>query len=102
MAATLEELERRLAQVEKEVTRLQQLIEREPHSELPAERGARLLHEARASQPAISAAAGQAFEEMGITGDPIGIEKLREMMAGSGVNAEENAFSREIKAMREE
>ena len=57
MSATVEELERRLAHVEKEVTRLRQQIEPAPPLEAPSDRGARLLHEARMSQPAIAAAA---------------------------------------------
>ena len=43
MAMTLKELERRLMQVEQVVARLQGLLERAPHEETPAERGARLL-----------------------------------------------------------
>ena len=102
MSATVEELERRLAHVEKEVTRLRQQIEPAPPTEAPSDRGARLLHEARMSQPAIAAAAAKAFAEMEITGAPVGPEKLREMMAACGVNAEESPFSREIEVMREE
>jgi hypothetical protein len=102
MAATLEELTKRLALVEQEVARLRQLVEKAPPEETPAGRGARLLREAKANQPAISAAVAEAFEEMGITGEPVGAEKLREMMAACGIKAEEVVFSREIIAMREE
>lgn len=102
MALTLEELAARLAVVEKEVRELRLLYEGAHVDETPAERGARMWREARASQAAISAAADKAFKEMGITGEPVGIEKLREMMAASGIKPEENLFSREIIAMREE
>jgi hypothetical protein len=102
MSATVEDLERRLAQVEQEVTRLRSLVEKTQHEESPSERGVRLLHEARMSQASISAAAAKAFAEMGITCEPVGIEKLREMMAACGVDPTDNAFSREIIAMREE
>src|SRR5438093_652991 len=101
MAATVKELERRLAQVEQKVDRLQQLVEK-PREETPAERGARMLREAAASQPAISAAVARAFEQMGISGEPVGHEKLREMMEACGIKPEDNLFSREIIAMREE
>jgi hypothetical protein len=102
MPATVEDLEKRLAQVEREVIRLRSLVEKTQQEETPADRGARLLREARMSQASISAAAAKAFEEMGITGEPVGIEKLREMMAASSVDATDNAFSREISSMREE
>ena len=44
----------------------------------------------------------QAFEEMGIRVEPIGAEKLQEMIAACGVKPEENAFSQGIIEMREE
>ena len=44
----------------------------------------------------------KAFEEMGIRGEPIGAEKLQEMIAACGVKPEENAFSQGIIEMREE
>lgn len=102
MATTLEELERRVLQIEQELARLRHRVESFPREEAPAERGARLLREAKASQAATSAAVAKAFAEMGITGEPVGPEKLREMMAECGVRADDNAFSREIIAMREE
>lgn len=102
MATTLEELEKRVVRMEQELVRLRRLLEKPPADETPAERGARLLREAKASQAAISAAAAKAFEEMGITGDPVPPEELRKMMAECGVKAEDNVFSREIIARREE
>jgi hypothetical protein len=101
MATTLEELEQRVMQIEQELAHLRQRVERLPHEETPAARGARLLREAKASQGAISAAVAKAYAEMGITREPVGPEKLREMMAECGVKAEDNVFSREIIAMRE-
>lgn len=102
MATTLEELEKRVVQVEQELARLQRLLEKPPADETPAERGARLLREAKASQAAISAAVAKAFEEMGITGEPIGAEKVQEMMLACGIKPEDNEFSRGIIEMREE
>jgi hypothetical protein len=95
MATTVEELERRLAQVEREVIRLRQQVEGVLPAETPSDRGARLLDEARMSQPAISTAAAKAFAEMGITGEPVGPEKLREMMAACGVNPGESVQPRD-------
>jgi hypothetical protein len=102
MATTLEELEMRVVQIERELARLRHRVESLPHEETPAERGARLLREAKASQAAIGAAVAKAYAEIGITGEPVGPETLREMMAACGVKAEENVFTREIIAMRDE
>jgi len=102
MAATLEELEKRLARVEQKVTRLQQLVEKPPILETAAERGARLLAQARRDKARLKAAAVKVFKEMGIQGEPVPPEKLREMMAACGIKPEENLFSRGIMEMREE
>ncbi len=67
-----------------------------------AERGAMLRREASLHQAEISAAAAAAFAEMGISGKPVGPEKLRAMMLADGVNPEDNQFSRGIIEMREE
>jgi hypothetical protein len=102
MATTLEDMEKRLAALETEVTFLRQLITGEPIPPALAERGARLLREAQAQQAALSAVLGEALGEAGIVGEPVGVEKLREMMAACGVKPEDNLFSREIIAMRDE
>ena len=102
MATTVKELAKRVSELEQEVARLRELVEKKPREETPAERGARLLREAKASQAAISAAVAKAFEQMGITGEPVGVEKLREMMIASGIKPEDNVFSRGIIEMREE
>ncbi|MGH9840787.1 MAG: hypothetical protein ACREEM_18575 [Blastocatellia bacterium] len=70
--------------------------------ETPAERGARLWHEASLNHNKIVAAWDAAMKEMGICGEPIGAEKLQEMMIAEGVNPESNEFSRGIIEMREE
>jgi hypothetical protein len=97
MAATLEDLEKRLTAVEQELA-----MWRLSNAETPAERGARLLREASLNQDRIAAAWAAAMEEMGISGEPVGAEKLREMMIAEGVNPESNEFSRGIIEMREE
>lgn len=61
-----------------------------------------MLREAKANQAAISAAAAKAFEEMGITGQPIGAEKVQEISLACGLQPEDNTFSRGIIEMREE
>jgi hypothetical protein len=102
MATTLEDLEKRLTALEQEVTSLRQLVERRPIDETPAERGARLLREGKRSQAALAAGWAKAMEQMGIRGEPVGAERLQEMMLASGIKPEENAFSRGIIEMREE
>ena len=102
MATTLEELERRIKRMEQELARLQQLVEKSPQTEMPAERGAQLFREAQRNQATISAAIAQAFAEMGITGEPIGAEKVQEMMRACGMQPDANEFSQGIIAMREE
>jgi hypothetical protein len=102
MATTLEELERRITRMEQELARLQQLVEKPPQTEMPAERGAQLLREARRNQAIISATIAPAFAEMGITDAPIGAEKVQEMMRACGLRPDANEFSQGIIAMREE
>ena len=102
MATTLEDLEKRLARLEQEVASLRQLLARYKVEETPAERGARLIRDAELSQPQTAAAWAKALQEMGISGQPVGAEKLQEMMAACGIKPEDNALSREIIAMREE
>src|SRR5689334_17956365 len=96
MGTTLEDLESRLAKLEEEVASLKQLLAPRPFDETPAERGARLIREAALSQPKLAAAWAKAMQEMGIVGEPVGLEKLREMMAAGGIKPEDNALSREI------
>lgn len=102
MAVTLEELEKRLAAVEQQVIYLCHFIAFGVPKETSAERGARLHQEAVASQAEFAAGWAKAMKEMGIEGQPIGAEKLQEMIAACGFKPEDNEFSREIIAMREE
>ena len=102
MATTLEELERRITRMEQELARLQRLVEHPFQTEVPAQRGVQLLHEAQRNQAAISTAIAKVFAEMGITGEPIGAELVQEMMRACGMQPDDNAFSQGIIAMREE
>src|SRR5437870_1975508 len=102
MPATLQDLEKRMADLEREMTRLRRMVERPPEEETPAERGARLIRQAKAGQAALSAGWARAMARMGIHGQPIGAERLQQMIASSGVRPEDNEFSRGIIEMREE
>ena len=102
MALTLEDMEKRLEKLEEEVARLRQVLSLFEVVETPADRGARLIRMAALSQPQVAAAWAKAMEAMGISGEPVGAEKLQEMMAACGIKPEDNALSAEIITMREE
>ena len=102
MATTLEDLEKRLAAVEKELAELRGRVQDLSRPETPAERGARMIREAKRSQAALSAAWDKAMEQMGIRGEPIPAEELQQRMLDHGIRPEDNAFSRGIIEMREE
>jgi hypothetical protein len=75
----------------------------EPASaEAAAKRGERLLQMASQNQALWEAGMAAAMKELGISGEPIGAEKVQEMIAACGVNPEDNEFSRGIVEMREE
>jgi hypothetical protein len=102
MAATPEELEKRLAELEHEVARLREWA-KPPLDETAAQRAARMLRQSRAHRDVLVAGWDKFMEQLGIKGlQPVGPEKLREMMLAEGINPEDNSFSREIIAMREE
>src|SRR5438270_423675 len=71
-------------------------------AETPVERGARLLRKEPPTTGQAEVAWAAAMKQMGIQGEPISAEKLREMIVASGVNPEGNEFSRGIIEMREE
>ena len=102
MATTLEALERRLGVLEQEMASLRPLVAGQPVEETPAERGARLLAQARRDKSRQKVAAAQAFAQMGITQAPVTPEKLRALMAECGVKPEDNLFSQGILEMRDE
>jgi hypothetical protein len=102
MAITLDDVEKRLTAIEQELTRLAQLVQQTRLEETPAQRAVRLRLEAELSHPALVASWQRSMKEMGIVGEPIPAEKLQEMMRAEGIKPEDNEFSRELIAMREE
>src|SRR5262245_62058014 len=100
MTTTMAELEQRVAELEREVSRLRQLLEARASPETSADDGVLLLTEAE--QAEFAAEWKRMMEEMGIRGEPIGAEALRARMLASGIKPEDNAFSRGIIEMREE
>lgn len=66
-------------------------------------RGRAQMARTLASQERTARLGHEAFLQMGIDGmKPVGAKKLREMFREEGFRDEDNAFSREIVAMREE
>ena len=106
MAVTLEEITQRVERLERDLHELKRGrasgVSVARTEETPAQRGARLLHQAKENQAQISAGIEEAFDAMGIVGEPIGAENVQKMVAACGFRPEDNAFSRGIIEMREE
>jgi hypothetical protein len=65
--------------------------------------GAELLRRAEEAQPVIESAWDDLMARWGIHGQPVGVQRLRAMIQEeSGVKPEDNAFSRELVAQRED
>jgi hypothetical protein len=101
MPTTLEDLEKRVVALEQELAKLRGEAEPPPDPK-PWWWDVPMLRKSREEQAALSAVVAEAFAKMGISGPPVGHDKLMEMMLASGVDPNDNAFTREILAMREE
>jgi hypothetical protein len=101
---TIDELEKRVAALEQEVSFLRKyLLPSRPGEESPAEAAWRRALAAALQAPAVAAAWTRFMEHMGIKGlQYMPPEKLREMIAAEGVKPEDNEFSRALIEMREE
>jgi hypothetical protein len=65
--------------------------------------GAELLRRAEESQPALETAWDELMATWGVHGEPLGAQRLRETIRQeSGGKADDNEFSRELIALREE
>jgi hypothetical protein len=65
--------------------------------------GAELLRRADESQPALETAWDELLARWGVHGEPVGVQRLREMFQReSGGKTDNKAFSRELIALREE
>jgi len=101
MAATLDELERRLAALEVEVARLRERFELPPGGQ-PENAWEEMARRSRESQPALTTAWKKMLQDLGIPEvEPVGAEKLQEMMLAEGIRPEDNILSSEIIKMRE-
>lgn len=97
MAKTIEELESALGCLEQEIVRLKTEIDELRSRTLP-DSG----EKAKTENEQLSLLLEQAFDQMGVSGKPIGAEKVRQMMRECGVEPEERLFSRSIIEFREE
>ena len=104
MATTIEKLLIKTERIERELAEVRQALEElGPTKPLtPEERAAARLEHVKLKNEKLAPLIDEAFKKMGITGEPIGAEKLQEMLAAEGVKPEENSFSRGIIEMREE
>jgi hypothetical protein len=99
---TVDNLELRVAALEQEVSRLKTRVPATA-PELSGElAGARMIREAEEKQAELAAAWHKLMRELGVKGPPITAAELRELMIAAGWNANDNAVSRELIAMREE
>jgi hypothetical protein len=65
--------------------------------------GAELLRRAEESQPVLESVWNQLLASWGVHGEPVGVERLRaQIQQECGASGEDNAFSRELIALREE
>lgn len=98
---TIEELQKRIAELEEEVRDLRWLLI--PRADdTPAESGRRMIRLSQLGAEENAKLAVKVFEEMGIHGEPIGAARVREMMIADGIKPEDNIASRGIIEMREE
>ena len=104
MTTTIEKLLIKTERIEQELAEVRQELEKlRPTKSLTSEeRTAARLERVRLKNEKLTPLIDKAFEKMGITGEPIGAEKLQEMLAAEGVKPEENSFSQGIIKMREE
>jgi len=92
-------LEQRLAALEQEVARLKADT---AHKPMNATRGARLIRQAQEAHADLLAGWQRFMQTLNIQGPTLGVKELREKLQAQGPNADQNLFSREIIAMREE
>ncbi len=97
MAMTIEMIQERLEKLESEVALLGEQLNQLLTPQASLSPTIRFVDKEKL-RPIVD----KVFEAMGIHGEPIGAEKVQEMIAACGVKPEDNLFSRGIIEMREE
>src|SRR5437762_6957999 len=93
----LEEIASKLVELRAAVEKLPEIMD-EVSADPLVDQGVVQFVDKQKLQPLVA----KAFAEMGIQGEPIGAEKVQELIAACGVKPEDNVFSRGIIQMREE
>jgi len=93
----LEEIASKLVELRAAVEKLPEIMD-EVSADPLVDQGVVQFVDKQQLQPLVA----KAFAEMGIQGEPVGAEKVQEMIAACGVKPENNVFSRGIIEMREE
>jgi hypothetical protein len=103
MSDTLESMQQRLGVVERELADVRERLRLlTPAEQTQPSQNVRGLREAQFNQIALAAMAKEVFAKMGITSESVTAEQAQQRMLAEGVRPEDNAFSRDIRAMREE
>lgn len=104
MTTTIDQLLIKTEWIEQELAEVRQALEelRPTKSLTLEERVAARLERVRLKNEKLTPLIDAAFKKMEITGEPIGAEKVQEILAAEGVKPEKNSFSRGIIEMREE
>ncbi|MCR4403830.1 MAG: hypothetical protein NUW06_00785 [Candidatus Acetothermia bacterium] len=84
-----------LSELERKLAELRRAVERMPE-EPGAPEAVRFV-----DKRALASLIARSFRKMGIQPQPVGAERLQELIAACGVEPEANAFSRAIIALRE-
>lgn len=98
LAARLQRIENEVAEARRELSQLKLDQKKQTPEEWRAARLAQVIAANEKLRPAIDAV----LAEMGISGPPIGAERVQEIIASHGIKPEENLLSRGIIEMREE
>ena len=95
MTTTIDKLLIKTERIEQELAELrQELEELRPTKPLtPEERAAARLEHVKLKNEKLAPLIDEAFKKMEITGEPIGAERLQEMLAAEGIKPEENSSS---------
>jgi hypothetical protein len=102
MSTSVNELDKRVTALEQQLAQFRETKKRDSTAMTPAERGAALLRDSPRVHDELLRGWTRALQQMGISGTPVGAERLQQMIREAGVKSENCEFSRELIEMREE